>query len=213
MIVDLDWGNICELSAFSGKSVYSPISTAIPCLLLTYNLLSLFYPFVIWFLYFFITFVRHLYYCLQLQPPFMVYSWCSVAELCRSSAAIAAFVNPYIPSFLASPSLVPSISLASPLLCKRACSRSKMKIHFTFYSLNRSLINKLPEIRPSGSKTVWHSAYRSGAESHRSSGLTILPSTLLGINFLHQRHRLSKPPFSFLTNREVAFHVGKLLLS
>lgn len=29
----------------------------------------------------------------------------------------------------------------------------------------------------------------------------------------HQRHRLSKPPFSFLTNREVAFHVGKLLLS
>lgn len=29
----------------------------------------------------------------------------------------------------------------------------------------------------------------------------------------HQRHRLSKPPFSFLTNREVAFHVGKFLLS
>ena len=44
------------------------------------------------------------------------------------SAATAAFVNPYIPSFL-----------ACPLLCKRACSRSKMKIHFTFYSLNRSL--------------------------------------------------------------------------
>ena len=46
------------------------------------------------------------------------------------------------------------ISLACPLLCKRACSRSKMKIHFTFYSLNRSLINNLPEIRPSESKTV-----------------------------------------------------------
>ena len=121
-----------------------------------------------------------------IHAPFMVYSWCLVAELCRStyifvkislffsgccpharpislrsisfratpSAATAAFVNPYIPSFLASPSLVPSISLACPLLCKRACSRSKMKIHFTFYSLNRSLINNLPEICPSGSKTV-----------------------------------------------------------
>ena len=124
--------------------------------------------------------------CLQLQPPFMVYSWCLGTELRRStylfvkishffsgcrprarpislrsisfratpSAATAAFVNPYIPSFLATPSLVPSASLACPLLCKRACSRSKMKIHFTFYSLNRRLINKLPEICPSGSKTV-----------------------------------------------------------
>ena len=120
----------------------------------------------------------------SLHAPFMVNSWCLVAELCRNtyhfvkispfllglrprarpislrsisfratpSAATAAFVNHYIPSFLASPSHVPSYSLACPLLCKRACSRSKMKIHFTFYSLNRSLINKLPEIRPSGSK-------------------------------------------------------------
>ena len=38
----------------------------------------------------------------------------------------------------------------------------------------------------------------------------LYPITSNQLTLTHQRHRLLKPPFSFLTNREVAFHVGKL---